>query len=447
MKVGKILIVVLILVSVMSGCTSEAFEVEDVLDKMIESSHEMSPTTLEISFNADATVGLDGFSMDMAGYINASIQYISMPEELVYTYAEAGISALGMDEIITHESYQLNKENQGLSYSNDGSGWVVEESVINDLSTLLTIDAQEIIDTFERYPAKAIGIEGFNGEECYVIEFKLNDLVQDESLEVSEEVDELALMLEDVNMTLLLYVSKESYTPIAITGDFAAVSAELFEVVKEMEEVDLSSAKLEVRELYLEIIFGGYGEQIELSVPQEIIEQAQAIEPSITENIESEEFIGDLSTQTHVWEDLLVYTASGSIQIGQTTINEVFRYGYEDMNDEVDQSTLKYENGLEGYFGKGDSHMYLGNPMSDASSFQEIEIEYVSFDETGLGLSLSGGIQIGSTYDQIITAYGEPNYQMSEYDVIKMQYENEMSYLYIVVNQGIISHIDIGLNQ
>ncbi len=447
MKLFKKVLCMLLLAGLVTGCSdSGSFDVEEVLAKVGESMDEQTSSEMELKMVMDLGVSMEGMSIDVLMTVDGVTQQVYGDTAGVAetSYIEMDITAelMGQETTETMESYTTFVDGELVTYANDGYGWYVSYSDASELTGLLS-STSSIYEAVEAFNPTAAGKKEINGVESYVIELVMTE----ENIgDVSEEIEgfeDIKDMLSGVELPMELYVSTEDYTITGMYMDMEPFASSLLGSMMGLQE-DLEGVEINVGEFYIEVAATSYGEHDDLVVPQEVLDEVGGSSSTSGETEYSyEEVEGDVSTQTDLWTDYTITTSLGDIVANETTLAEVFAMGFVDYFEEVTADTTE-ESSVSSFFTSENAEFYGSTNYEESGETQELVFDYLSLDYDSGNATIAGGIGYGSSIDEVIAAYGEPNYYHIWNDgEVELYYESDDALLEISAYDDVVEDITL----
>ncbi|MGI6118245.1 MAG: DUF6612 family protein [Bilifractor sp.] len=280
-----------------------------------------------------------------------------------------------------------------------------------------------------------------DGEECLVLDTEVpGDVIADlQGSIISDEKDKEELGEESADM--VLYISRESLLPRKMTGDLEEIGDIL--VGSTLPDSEEQKAEVDISRYDIEYTFGDFNEIDDISIPDEAKDAetvpdtsasstavpsstptpssvssssaAPTSTPAATQNPEANDSTGNADWSTLAFsldgKDYQVPFAYSDLQSDWSfSLSDLgYENGYVTNPGDKKQCTIEVKN--DHY----DMKFYIGtaNTSNSVQDITENSVWAVSMDislaKTWPEMKLAGGITWGSTYDQIVAAYGEPD--------------------------------------
>ncbi len=449
MKLMRSLLCITMVFSLLTGCSSnEDFDVDEVLEKLEENQDSTLSSEVTMEMVMDVSVEAEGTKIDMNVDMAADIATVfgeDVNDSTSYMSLDMTMNALGLNESSLFEMYLVTNNDDVTTYSNEGEGWVKSTTATNEVLDLYST-TEEITDMSDVLSPKAAGKKDINGVECYVIELTLDQ----DSMDYSEYEEFADLSsLEEFSLTMELYVSTEDYMMMGLYADLSTFGNELFESVMGMgAQSGTEGYEVKVNEFYIDLKAKEYGKLDEIIIPDEVLEAESDSLYDYDYDYDYETVEGDVSTQTGAWHSLKTSTPHGDVTLNETTIGDLFGYGYTDTFEEFTAETTEMDDEyISTFFDKGDISFYASTGYgASADSIQDLKIDTISLDEESKDLSLPGGIKYGSTLSEVEEAYGEANTYTtwSNTESTNLNYSSDNAYLSIDIEDGVVVDIMMG---
>lgn len=383
----------------------------------------------------------------------------------------AEISLLGTEMTVPMKSYTvLGKEkNTVYTYDPNTDSWTyakkdTEEDFAKDI---VVYDYSKISDKL----TLAEGMEEYHDKKCYSVSgqikgSELSDLFKNMEEELQQyQLDEDAL--EYLTADLTFYFDGKTKDIAGIYFDFSNSDWDkLSEDSKTADEIGMSGlfggdAKLNVPEFSLEIIVNSY-DDYKFELPADVKEQAVEDE-SKSENVMMN-LGGDTDTDVDTEPDTnnqsngdavldkSLDIAKGNFKIDGKSyqlkegIDALEGEGWVFDTEYNDSDMIPAEDYEVLFFTKNDKSisLYIVNEASEEKSYKECSMYGVYDSDTeSSSLELDGGIKIGSSYDDVVAAFGEPEdiYEDGDYKSLDYVSASGDVSLEISFNENIVSSI------
>ncbi|WP_059067228.1 DUF6612 family protein [Mediterraneibacter massiliensis] len=396
--------------TLLSGCGTKATP-ENLFKDMSENMKDIKSALCSMNVEASLTDGTDTMGIGMELDVEATKK-----PEAAHIEGDISIDFSGSSMSAQMEAYSIKEDDTYVSYSMIEDEWSKEEmdeSEIDVLSENMFGGFEDMADDFEL----SEDLTDVEGEECFELkgEIKgesLNGLFDEEmmsSFGLDGVMDEDAL--EDVTIPCTVEVYKESILP-------ARVNIDMKEVMESM--MGETGEDVEVSDFYIEMTYVEYDKVKEIKVPDEAKE---AVSGDAADDFDMDEDEGTDKKATPAKQSGKLGDSwdSYTVQINDTVLtlpcemSELEALGltldtsYTPANYMV--NTGEYE---LAYFMDENGNQIMVDALNTSGSALELKdclVGGISVDDYGLengGMTVifPGGIQIGSTVEEVTAAYG-----------------------------------------
>lgn len=411
-KMTKLLLVFALVLPLLSlnGCAPK----EDGTKLLKEAGKQMEKVKsmrMNLGMNMKMNFVLDDSNLAMAMKIDGVVDMTNDPQAMHMKMAME-VNAMGQKETQEIEEYLVEEEGSFVQYiSNDG---VWSKSVLYDLSetnAMFSMDEKMINQLSARY----VGSEKIDGKDNDKVEVSMNmktlkKMLGEEYADLFGEID----IDNDTKITADFYIDKKSKRYTKISFDFGKLLDELLSSF--MGSALLVNSELIIDTFDFEITFEDYDKVEAIEVPFSIKNG------SIEENDNIME--GNITTQTHVWEDMDILMNGELITVGETTLQQLLDLGYQVQGE--------YENQLGGYnnaflmMEKGEQIVYISlvNNSDKKRKIEKCVLDSIYIDQDCGNVEVKG-IRVGSTIEEVKAIFGEANTMMEYEDSLHWDYEVE----------------------
>ncbi len=443
MKMFRKGLAVLLLAFLVTGCSNDSFDVMEVVSKAEETMEQVTSYGTETKMIMDVKVSIEDESMSLLLDLSANTKSAFGDENITYNEVVVTAEAFGESSSENIEMYAVETNDTITTYSNDGLGWYDSTGFGTGLTDFEVVYSN-LSASLESFNAKAAGKEEVNGIESYVIELTVDKDTIDE-IGGEEIFDALGgLHVEgELEIPVRIYISTADYSMVGIHFDYKNFAEEIFKTSGIIPGVDEDDLSVEVNDFYMSIYANNYGEYDDLTIPQEVLDESNG---GVDSEFTFEKVEGDVSTQTNLWTNAILYTGDGEITLGTTTLADLFALGFTDYFGEITPETVEIDS-VSSIFIRDNTEIYISGDLYESSdSIQDTVLDYVSIDSYSIDVTLEGGIGYGSSQDDVIALYGEPNiYRIWNDGEIELEYQYDNIYLEISIYDGIVKDITIGI--
>lgn len=445
-KIVKVLLACILCLPLfaLSACSSKVDAKELLLEAYKVTSKEES-MHMDLSFDMEMKMSMAG-SLIKAEVSAEMGMDITQEPFAAYANMKMKMKSFGTNESTETEMYIVNEDDQMVQYSTTADG-VWSKSLMNGNMMSLenfTIFDEKLVDQLN---PKVVKSEKVNGKDTHKVEITYDKdsfsyllSKMEDQLDSFEDIDLDNEAFDDFKLVYNIYVDKENKQILKIDGSFAEDANKLFQSMLGTEY--LEGAEFTFEKADIEIEFSDFNKIKEIKVPEDVIDATDLQD-------EEEVSYGDVSTQTHAWESMIVAFDGIEVNVGETTLQTLLDAGYK-VDESYDEAPKKIGGEDYEYISvKKDGNEFsltLYNANEKAISLSEGVITYIScYSPTGF--TLPNGITLGSSKEDVLNAYGEANSMYSEY-LESWEYDAEgdlYKSLTIYFTDGIVDNINLGV--
>lgn len=408
--------------SLLTGCGTQATP-ENLLRDMTERMEETDSALCTMVMSMEATDGTDtiGLTMDL------DMETTSDPD------AAHGKGRIDMDVSGTNigtemEIYSVEENDQYVTYTMVENQWTRAENEESGMpGNEMFGDIEDQVDLFEL----SEDLVDVNGQECFELQGNIGgdavgSMLEEDMLDslAGIAVDESELASAEIPCTIDIY--RETILPARIYIDMADIMTSV---------MSGTAAGASFSECYIEMTFTEFDSVDEITVPEEALAASGGTSGQDTEGGVPEYNTEQPSATAEQSGELGSSWESHTVQINDTVIT--LPCSYEDL--QAAGVTLNTEYTPENYIVNAEEYELawftdgMGNEVmaemvnggSEAVEITEcfvggISVSSYDLENGGMTVIFPGGIQIGSTKDQVLAAYGQTE------DV----YEGDYSHMY-----------------
>lgn len=422
----------------LSACSSTP-DGKELFKEVYEQSGNLKSMNINVAMKVKADMGDSTLKMGMD--IEGDFEVSNNPMA-GYGNLTMNMDMLGMKETMTSEMYMMNDEDALYTYQNNNDeGWIVSKSTPFDKNTKQAPFDEKIFDYLD---LKVKNGEKVNDQETWQLDVTIKS---DKLKEIMDEVDdqdsnlEAFEDLEDTKITFTLFVDKETKQVLKISMDLKESLSELIGKSL-MDNAQVEGYEFSFEELKFDIVFSKINEIDAIKIPDKVVEEAIL---DSSESVTS----GDVSTQTHAWETMKVVIDGNEITVGETNLQTLLDMGYV-----VDEEYYEAADELEEYDSeyltllKGDISLSVSVDNLGESTIKLNEGIITNISGYTENIVIPANIKIGSSKEEVLTAYGEANTIDTSY-IESWDYEmfndNVSAFLTLYFEDEKVSDIDISV--
>lgn len=424
----------------LSGCSSTP-DGKELFKEVYEQSGNLKSMKMNINVAMKVKADMGDSTLKMGMDIEGDFE-VSNDPMAGYGNLTMNMDMLGMKETMTSEMYMMNDEDALYTYQNNNDeGWIVSKSTSFDKTTKQAPFDDKI---FEYLDLKVKNGEKVNDQATWQLDVtvksdKLKDLMDD--VEEADSATDTLKGLEDMDITFTLFVDKETKQVLKISMD---LKESLSEIIGKslMDNVQVEGYEFSFEELKFDIVFSKINEIDAIEIPDEVVEEA------ILDSSESVT-TGDVSTQTHAWETMKVVLDGNEITVGETNLQTLLDMGYVidteyyEAADELEEYDSEYLTLL-----KGDISLSVSVDNLGESTIKLNEGIITNISGSTENIVIPANIKIGSSKEEVLTAYGEANTIDTSYIEswdYEMYNENVSAFLTLYFEDEKVSDINISV--
>lgn len=412
----------------LSGCGTKATP-ENLLRDMQKNAEEKESVLMNFKIEMAFTDG----SADVSLGVDMNMETVAEPES-VHGKGTVSLNMDGVDFDVETEMYSVKEEDEYVTYSLMQDQWtreVADDGEMTGEVDNIAEDVQEYADQF-KLSEELVTI---NDKECFELTGELggdlfSEMIQMDMLDSLEEygIDEDALA--DMVFPCTIDIYKDSILPARLYFEMSDTIASILE-----------NSGVTISECYVDMTFMEYDTVEEITVPDEVV--TSAADSGL--NLPQDDTYGDKSAVKPAEQsaDLGKSWDSYTVQVNDTvitlpcTIADLEAAGVK-MDTEYTPSDYVVNAGeyeLAWFMAdSGDSIMVdMINTGSEPKEVKECLVGSVyadaySMTEGGLTVIFPGGIQIGTSEEDLLAAYGEADdaYEDEEYGNSYFWYGEDM---------------------
>lgn len=441
-RIMKVLLALVLFMplTMLSACSSTP-DGKELFKEVYEQSGNLKSMKMNINVAMKVKADMGDSTLKMGMDIEGDFE-VSNDPMAGYGNLTMNMDMLGMKETMTSEMYMMNDEDALYTYQNNNNeGWIVSKSTPFDITTKQAPFDDEI---FEYLDLKVKNGEKVNDQATWRLDVTIKS---DKLKEIMDEVDdqdsnlEAFEDLEDTKITFTLFVDKETKQVLKISMDLKESLSELIGKSL-MDNAQVEGYEFAFEELKFDIVFSKINEIDAIKIPDEVVEKAiQDSSMAVTS--------GDVSTQTHAWETMKVVVDGNEITVGETNLQTLLDMGYV-----VDEEYYEAADELEEYDSeyltllKGDISLSVSVDNLGESTIKLNEGIITNISGYTENIVIPANIKIGSSKEEVLTAYGEANTIDTTYIEswdYEMYNENTSAFLTLYFEDEKVSDIDISV--
>lgn len=424
----------------LSACSSTP-DGKELFKEVYEQSGNLKSMKMNINVAMKVKADMGDSTLKMGMDIEGDFEVSNNPMA-GYGNLTMNMDMLGMKETMTSEMYMMNDEDALYTYQNNNDeGWIVSKSTPFDKNTKQAPFDEKIFDYLD---LKVKNGEKVNDQETWQLDVTIKS---DKLKEIMDEVDdqdsnlEAFEDLEDTKITFTLFVDKETKQVLKISMDLKESLSELIGKSL-MDNAQVEGYEFSFEELKFDIVFSKINEIDAIKIPDKVVEEAIL---DSSESVTS----GDVSTQTHAWETMKVVIDGNEITVGETNLQTLLDMGYV-----VDEEYYEAADELEEYDSeyltllKGDISLSVSVDNLGESTIKLNEGIITNISGYTENIVIPANIKIGSSKEEVLTAYGEANTIDTSYIEswdYEMYNENMSAFLTLYFEDEKVSDIDISV--
>lgn len=403
-------IAVVMTASMVSGCGTKATP-ENLFNDMSKNMKDVESVLCNMNMEASLTDGTDSMEMSMKLEVEAT-----QKPEAAHLKGNVSIGVSGTDMSTEVEGYSVKEDDKYVSYSmveNEWSKTEMDESEVDVLNDSMFDGLKDAADDFEL----SKDLTEVEGEECFELtgDIKGDTLtsLMDEEMMSSFGLDVLADedVMADVTIPCTVEVYKDSILPARLNIDMKEVMESILEE---------SGEDVEVSDYFIEMIYAEYDSVDEITVPdeaKEAVSDSDAGKDVKEDNKDTEKKASAAKQSEELGESWDSYTVQindtvltlpcefADIEAAGLTLNS--SYTPENYVVNADEYELAYFMDANG----NEIMVDVINTSGEAKELKDCLIGGISVDDYGVengGMTVifPGGIQIGSTKEDVTAAYG-----------------------------------------
>lgn len=278
-KKGMILVGVITMMTAMTGCTKVTKE--SLAVKMYESVSKTESFKMDMKMDLKAGGTVSGITVDLKMGMDMGMDMNTEPA-VIHGNGALTMNFLGMNEKVNLEMYSMNENGRTVTYTKSGDkGWVKgdeedsketekkgeKEVLLALLKNLNLSEETQDINGITCYELKG----SVKGEELNRIWDSAGDLI--ESNKFMEELE-----LENAELPVEIYISKEDKYPVKMTMDLKELMKETFDsLMKDPEsqnENGVGIVEFNCDTCSIELSFSSFGEVGVITVPEDVKKSA-----------------------------------------------------------------------------------------------------------------------------------------------------------------------------
>lgn len=441
-KIMKVLLALVLFMplTMLSACSSTP-DGKELFKEVYEQSGNLKSMKMNINVAMKVKADMGDSTLKMGMDIEGDFE-VSNDPMAGYGNLTMNMDMLGMKETMTSEMYMMNDEDAFYTYQNNNDeGWIVSKSTPFDKNTKQAPFDEKIFDYLD---LKVKNGEKVNDQETWQLDVTIKS---DKLKEIMDEVDdqnsnlEAFEDLEDTKITFTLFVDKETKQVLKISMDLKESLSELIGKSL-MDNAQVEGYEFSFEELKFDIVFSKINEIDAIKIPDKVVEEA-ILDSSMAVTS------GDVSTQTHAWETMKVVVDGNEITVGETNLQTLLDMGYV-----VDEEYYEAADELEEYDSeyltllKGDISLSVSVDNLGESTIKLNEGIITNISGYTENIVIPANIKIGSSKEEVLTAYGEANTIDTTYIEswdYEMYNENMSAFLTLYFEDEKVSDIDISV--
>ncbi|NCC54076.1 MAG: hypothetical protein EOM11_01140 [Erysipelotrichia bacterium] len=405
----------------LSACSSKPDGVS-LLEEAQASMQKVKSVHMDMTFDMAMKIGMGGGSIKSSTTMNMGIDMTVSP----FAYhgnMDMSVKTIGVDETNESEIYAMEGSEGFVQYVKENGVWSqsYEENPLNNIQELYQLDKKLL----KKLNPKVKGTTKINGKDTYEVMLSVDQETMKMYMEKFNGAFTMPEMEEEewqkFKITYSVFIDKQSKRYVQMKMPLMD-SANLFmdSMLSTSDEMKGTEISFEQAEIVLN--FSKYNKIDEIVVPEEVKAMADA-DADIDENVVE----GDISTQTHAWENCQVIIDGTQIVLKESSLQSLLDAGYT-----IDESFEKVEEKIE-KFGyayltllKDDDELYvsLDNLSEKDILLKDGIISSISTNTSSKAHSLPANISIGSSKQDVLVAYGQANLMDTSYQEM-WEYEND----------------------
>ncbi len=328
---------------------------------------------------------------------------------------EIKVSALGSENTMEFDLYQVKEEDQYVQYIEIMDQCMKEYVDMDAVQQAFPVESFELMKELYKEFELSDKTQKVDGKECYEIKGKIRggdfvELVDEkmlESLGLNEMFDET--VLKEMEFPCEIAVDKKEMIPVSIRMDMKDA----------MEKMGLSAFQIDMKDCYMEQKFHKFDTVEKIEVPKEIKEKAQDMS-TLGENGEREKEIHKNFPEVEMSSDLAANWDSYMVQINDMVFtlpcdySQLQTLGFTLDQNSITDTMLKPEQATIAFaYDQYGNQIILDliNRTGEDLPLEQCMVGGIEASDTflkgGLIVMLPGGIQVGSTKEEILNAYGD----------------------------------------
>lgn len=441
-RIMKVLLALVLFMplTMLSACSSTP-DGKELFKEVYEQSGNLKSMKMNINVAMKLKADMGDSTLKMGMDIEGDFE-VSNDPMAGYGNLTMNMNMLGMKETMTSEMYMRNDEDAFYTYQNDNNeGWIVSKSTPFDIATKQAPFDDEL---FEYLDLKVKNGEKVNDQATWQLDVTIKS---DKLKEIMDEVDDQDSSLEafedlkDTKIKFTLFVDKETKQVLKISMD---LKESLSEIIGKslMDNAQVEGYEFAFEELKFDIVFSKINEIDAIKIPDKVVEEA-ILDSSMAVTS------GDVSTQTHAWETMKVVVDGNEITVGETNLQTLLDMGYV-----VDEEYYEAADELEEYDSeyltllKGDISLSVSVDNLGESTIKLNEGIITNISGSTENIVIPANIKIGSSKEEVLTAYGEANTIDTSYIEswdYEMFNENVSAFLTLYFENEKVSDINISV--
>lgn len=440
----KIIFVACLTLSLVAGCSKNYPDEKKLLKQVQKKMKKME--SLSFSMGMDVNIVMkDKESKSTKATSKDSIKMkidgkgdvLTSGEMYIATTMDASI--LGKTQESKTEVYNVLEEGQLISYTNTLGEWIKSVALpSNQIDIMTELANSSNLEMLEDAKLEIIGTKVINEKDTYDLQITidsnmLEEIVADTVADTMEDNESLKgvpkdfsqvtdRLGDDFKMNCHFFINQDTKEIARMTMDLKSLFEKSFDSLSVLIG---DSGSISVDKAEMVIDFLEYNKVKEIKLPKEALSaKDQSVGLLEDGNLDAKSDYkteeGDVSTQTHIWENMEMTVDSNVIKVGETSVQTLVDLGYgseESLNEKLksDQTTyLSFSKGEERIYGTGLNRAKKKKKVKDCI-IQNLNVESKQF-------KLAGNIGVGSTLDEAIQVFGQFNTKSTVEGFVYLEY-------------------------
>lgn len=431
-------------VTALAGCSSSG-NAEGIIDKAISELKDIASMNTEMEMLMDVSVVSGKTSINMNMEMNLSMDQI-IEDQITHGEGYLKMEALGTKEETEVEMYIFKEDGDFVQYTNTDGYWTSSE--LEDGDSML-INSKELWQGFkEAEGLKHTGTDKVDGSKTEVIEGKIGGKTLEEAMSLLSATDSDVAMFGDVDLSKTEIVMEAQFYQ--DSGLPARMSIDLSSVLEEMMKSEEYSSELmgmevEIEDFNMTFTFSDYNDIGDIKIPDDVDEYSY--------DDDDGSYIEGVENPTGPWESY-EFTLNQKTYTLPVAYSEFTAAGWEidsSSNGRIKVAAESSEEFIDVVNEKGDIiTLSFYNDSKEEKAITDCVVVGVRVDEyytTDLDFSLSGGVKIGMSEDELNSIYKEytdiydSSYSKSYYYYGADYYDYDM--VYISLSDGKIESLSM----